>query len=737
MKLVSHLRKLCSPAGLVSGLLILAMTMVPACSSNSKPKEEISNNMDQNSLPTPPRADKIKKELTFHNHKRIDDYYWLNQRDNPDVIHYLEAENNYLNAAMKHTEKLREKLFNEIIGRIKKADSTPPFLFNGYYYYTRYEKGSEYTFYCRKKNTTDETKATEATEEIMLDVNRMAEGHDFFNVAGVSVSPDNTMVAYAVDDIGRRKFTIFIKNLVTGEHLEDKIPMTTGYPVWANDNKTLFYTTKDETTLRSDKILKHRIGEPVEKDKIVYHEKDETFTVGISKSKSRKYLFIVSGQTLTAEYRYLDANKPDGDVIVFQPRQRGHEYQVDHINDKFYIRTNLKAPNFRLMETTADKTAAQYWKDVIPHRNDILLEEFELFNRFLVLKERKNAIPKLRIIQLKDMSDHYIEMAEEAYHVDIGRNPEADTDTLRFNYSSLTTPESIYNYHMTKKEKTLIKQEEIPGGYNPELYETKRIYATDRDRTVQIPITVVYKKGLKMYGDNPALLYGYGSYGLNIEPRFRREIISLLDRGFVFAIGHIRGSQQMGRQWYEDGKLLKKKNTFTDFIECAKHLIAQNYTNPGKLFIKGGSAGGLLIGAVLNIRPKLFKGAIAAVPFVDVVTTMLDEDIPLTTGEYDEWGDPRKKEYYDYMLSYSPYDNVEAKEYPALLVTTGLHDSQVQYWEPAKWVAKLREFKTDNNLLLLHTNMEAGHGGQSGRFKRHKETALEFAFILSQLGIQE
>ena len=709
--------------------LLLSMNLWPGCPSDNKKDVGVEKKSQTLTLPQPPKAEKIKKELTLHQHTRIDNYYWLNQRDNPKVIEYLKAENDYLKAVMKHTEALQEKLFNEIIGRIKKDDSTVPYKTNGYYYYSRYEKGNEYPLYCRKKES------MERPEEIMLDVNAMAKGHNYFHVTGLSVSPDNTMLAYGVDTVSRRKYTIHFKNLVTGEIIPGEIPNTTGMAAWANDNKTLFYTSKDET-LRPYKIFKHVLGTPVSDDKEIYHETDETFSAFVYKSKSKKYLIIYSDHTLSTECRYLNADDPNGEFKIFQPRERDNIYSIEHYKDKFYIRTNLEAKNFKLMETPVNKTTKENWQEVIPHRKDVLLESFEIFKNFLVVQENKNALPHLRVIKLADNKEHYIDFDEEVYSVYISQNPEFDTDLLRFQYTSLTTPNSHFDYNMNEKTRKLLKQEEVVGDFDPQNYKAERLYASAADST-KIPISLVYKKGLQKNGDNPLLLYGYGSYGYSSDPWFSSDRLSLLDRGFVFAIAHIRGGQEMGRNWYEDGKLLKKKNTFTDFIACAGHLVAGKFTNPKKLFAFGGSAGGLLMAAIANMRPDLFKGIIAAVPFVDVVTTMLDDSIPLTTGEFDEWGDPKKKEYYDYMLSYSPYDNVEAKDYPAMLVTTGLHDSQVQYFEPAKWAAKLRELKTDKNLLLLHTNMEAGHSGTSGRFRRYKETALYYAFILDQLGISQ
>ncbi len=684
---------------------------------------------EDTSMIKPPVAEKIAKELTIHNDIRIDNYYWLNERENPKVIKYLEAENAYTSAMMKNTEGLQEKLYDEIISRIKQTDMSVPYQKCGYYYFTRFEEGKEYPLYCRKKGS------LEAEEEIMLNVNDMAEGHDYFNVAGPSVSSDKNLIAFGVDSVSRRKYTIQFKNLATGEIFQDKIPNTTGRAAWANDNKTVFYALKDDT-LRPFKIMKHVLGTDVSLDEEIFRETDVTFGTRVYKSKSDKYIIIACSSTLSTEYRILDADTPDEPFKIIQPRESDLEYRIDHFGDFFYIRTNYKAKNFRLMKTPVNKAAKKFWTEVIPHRDDVLFTRFELFKDFLVVGERKDGLIQIRVIKWDGNEEHYLDFGEESYSAYISTNPEFDTGLLRFGYTSLTTPRSTYDYDMNSREKTLLKRQEVVGDFDPDNYFTERLYAVAKDG-IKVPISLVCRKGLEKNGDNPLLLYGYGSYGSSMDPRFQANILSLLDRGFVFAMAHIRGGQEMGRWWYEDGKLLKKKNTFTDFIACAEHLIAEKFTNSEKMFAAGGSAGGLLIGAVVNMRPDIFKGVIARVPWVDVVTTMLDDSIPLTTSEYDEWGNPNNKEYYDYMLSYSPYDNVETKEYPAMLVTTGLHDSQVQYWEPAKWIAKLRDMKIDRNLLIFKTNMEAGHGGASGRFRRYKETALEYAFMLKLLGIKK
>ena len=690
----------------------------------------------------PPIAEKVKKELTLHGDTRIDNYFWMRLTDEqknaeePDgqtkkVLDYLKAENSYTDAVMKHTEDFQRELYDEIVGRIKKDDESVPYLDNGYYYYTRYEEGNEYPLYCRKK------KSLEAEEEIMLNVNDLADGYEYFSATGLSVSPDNKLLAYGIDTVSRRRYTIYFKNLETGKLLDDKIPNTTGGSVWANDNKTVFYTVKNMETLRSEWIKNHKLGNDPAGDKEIFHEADEEFSVGVGKTKSKKFLLIYSRQTLSTEVRFLDANIPDGEFYIIQPREKDLEYGISHYKNYFYIRTNKDgAKNFKLIKTPVEKPGKENWVDVIPHRDDVLLQSVEIFNNYLVLNERIDGLLNLRIIPWNDSPEHYIDFGEETYTARISVNPEFDTEILRYGYSSLTTPYSTFDYNMETHEKILMKEEEVLGGFDKNNYEAKRMWATADDGT-KVPISLVYRKQVSLDGTNPLLLSAYGSYGYSRDPYFSSDRLSLLDRGFIFAIAHIRGGSEMGRWWYEDGKLLKKKNTFTDFNDCAEYLIKTGYTSPDKLFAIGGSAGGLLMGAIINIQPELYKGVIAAVPYVDVVTTMLDESIPLTTGEFDEWGDPKEKEYYDYMLSYSPYDNISAQKYPNMLVTTGLWDSQVQYWEPAKWVAKLRDKKADDNRLLLHINMEAGHGGASGRFKRYKETALEYAFILDLVGIRE
>ena len=685
-----------------------------------------------------PVAEKVAKALTGN---RIDNYYWMKLSDEQKnteqkdeqtqkVVNYLNAENEYLKTKLKHTEALQKKVYDEIVGRIKQTDESVPYKDNGYWYYTRYEQGQEYPIYCRKKGT------LEGAEEILLNVNEMAKGHDYYSITGLSVSEDNNLLAYAEDSVSRRRYTVYVKDLRNGKLVEEPVPNTEGQVTWANDNKTYFYTKKDSATLRSRWIIKHKVGSSYKADPIVSEEKDETFYTGIYKTKSKKYLVIWAGSTLTNHYQILDANTPDGKFKEFSPRERGLEYSIDHYGDKFYVVTNLDAQNFRLMETADTKTSKPNWKEKIAHRKDTLLQGIEIFKDYLVLSERAQANTLMRIIDQKTGKKHYLDFGEPAYTLYPSINLDFDTELLRYGYTSLTTPNSTYDYNMKTRERKLLKQTEVVGGYKAEEYQTERLWATAADGT-PIPMSIVYKKGIKKDGRNPTLIYGYGSYGASMDPTFSITRLSLLDRGFVYAIAHIRGGQEMGRQWYEDGKMFKKKNTFTDFIDCSEFLIEEKFTSPDKLFASGGSAGGLLMGAVVNMRPDLYKGVIAKVPFVDVITTMEDESIPLTTGEFDEWGNPKNPESYMYMLEYSPYDQVKPQNYPNMLVTTGFHDSQVQYWEPAKWVAKLRELKTDNNTLLLRTNMETGHGGTTGRFKVYEELAQEYAFIIDLAGIKE
>ncbi len=669
----------------------------------------------------PPRARKVPQKLTKHGDVRVDDYYWLNNREDPEVMAYLKAENAYTEAMMSNVKSLKEDLYQEIIGRIKQEDQSVPFLFNDYYYQTCYHEGKEYPVYTRWR------KAEKIERQIMLDVNVLAAPFAYYHVGGRSVSPDNALLAYGEDTVSRRIYTIRVKDLKRGITLEDKLENTTGYAVWANDNQTLFYTQKDEK-LRAFKIFRHTLGRPQEEDVEIYHETDETFSCHIYKTKSQKYLVIGSYASLSNEYQILSADDPTGTFRLFAPREARHEHSIHHFHNKFYIRTNWEAENFRLMEAPESATSKEEWTQLIAHRQDVLLDDLEVFADFLVLSERFQGLTRLRVLSHRG-SDHYVDFPEEAYTASTEINMQFDTEILRFTYTSLVTPPSTFAYNMRNKERKLLKQKEIVGDFVKEDYVSERHMVPARDG-VQIPVSIVYRKSFRKNGKGPLLLYGYGSYGISIDPTFRSNRLSLLDRGFAFAIAHIRGGQEMGRRWYEDGKFLKKKNTFHDFIDCTKYLQKEKFSSPGMTFAMGGSAGGLLMGAVINEAADLYRGVVAAVPFVDVVTTMLDDSIPLTTGEYDEWGDPNDLNYYTYIKSYSPYDNIKSQDYPALLISTGIHDSQVQYWEPAKWVAKLRTHNTSKNPILLHCDMEAGHGGPSGRFKLHRETALYYAFLL-------
>ena len=677
-----------------------------------------------------PIAKKIEQKLEKNGDIRIDNYYWLNDRENSEVIDYLNQENDYTKAVLQPTETLQTKLFEEMKARIKEDDSSVPYKLNGYWYLTEYQKGKEYPIHKRRKDS------LENSDEILFDVNTMAEGHSYYQLGGISMAPNNQLVSFGVDNVSRRIYTIQIKDLTTGEILSDKIENTTGGSVWAADNQTLFYTRKDET-LRAYQIWKHKLGTKQEDDVLVFEETDDTFNAFVYKSKSRDYIIIGSSSTVSDEFRYIPSNQPDAAFKIFQERERDLEYSIEHFGDSFYIQTNKDdAFNFKLMKTSVEKTEQENWIDVIPHREETLIEGFEIFKNYLVIEERTNGLLQMNIKAWDNSTDYYLPFNEETYTANVGTNPDFDTDILRYGYTSLTTPSSVIDFNMNDKTFEIKKEQVVIGDFDKENYISERIWAKARDGEM-IPISLVRRKDTPLSADTPLLLYAYGSYGYTIEPYFSSVRLSLLDRGFIYAIAHIRGGQYLGREWYEDGKMLEKKNTFFDYIDAAKYLIQQNYTSSQHLYAMGGSAGGLLMGAVINYEPTLFNGVIAQVPFVDVVTTMLDDSIPLTTGEYDEWGNPNEKEYYDYMKSYSPYDNVKAKAYPNLYVSTGLHDSQVQYWEPAKWVAKLRDLKTDDNILLLDTNMDTGHGGASGRFESLKEDAKEDAFLFMLEGITE
>lgn len=673
----------------------------------------------------PPIAPVIPTVSTVHAQPRTDDYGWLRDRSNPQVTAYLEAENRYTEAQMASTEPLQADLYQEMLSRIKQTDLSVPERQGDYYYYSRTEEGKQYAIYCRKQGDLG------AAEEVLLDQNAMAAGLAYFRIGTVTVSPDQGLLAYTVDADGSEVYTVRIKDLTTGNLLKDEISNALGYSLaWSNDNRTVFYVTQDAAQ-RPYRVWRHVLGNDIKNDDLVYEESDELFFVGVTKTRSRAYLLIESESKTTSEYRYLPADTPLGEFRVFAPRTAGVKYEIDHRGDQFYILTDENAKNSKLVTAPVADPSKHNWQEVIAHRVGVKIDNIDLFKDHLVVYEREHALKTIRVYDLVAGSEHAIEFPEPVYTYFPGRNPEFDTSTLRFTYTSLVTPLSVYDYDLKTKSRVLQKQTEV-FHYDPSLYQSERLDATAPDGT-KVPISLVYKKGLVRDGRNPCFLYAYGSYGISIDPAFSANRLSLLDRGFVFAIAHIRGGGELGKAWYEDGKLLKKKNTFSDFIACAEHLIAEHYTEASKLIFGGGSAGGLLMGAVVNLRPDLCRAAVAQVPFVDVINTMLDPTIPLTVTEYEEWGNPEQRTYYDYMLSYSPYDNVEAKAYPHLLITAGLNDPRVAYWEPAKWTAKLRHLKTDDHLLLLKTNMGAGHGGPSGRYEAFKEAAFQYAFMLKVL----
>ena len=670
----------------------------------------------------PPKADQRPYQHEIHNDIRVDEYFWLKKRENPEVIDYLERENDYYLKSTAHTIDFQEDLFEEMKARIKEDDSSVPYFYNGYWYISRFESGKEYPIYTRKKASLD------AEEEVIFDCNEMAEGHQYFRLTGITISPDNTKAAFSIDTISRRLYTTKVKNLITGKYLSTSIKNTTGGVVWARDNKTLFYTKKDTETLRSQKIFKHNIIS--NQSELVYEEKDDTFSVYVMDSKSEDYIFISSYSSLTTEFQYIKSNEPSDKFKYIQKRQRGLEYSISHFGDYFYIFTNADdALNYKIMRTPVSSTERSNWVDFVPHRPSVLLEDLDIFRDYMVLTERENGLSRIRIQSWDGSKDAYLPILGETYTLYTSTNLDFNTSKLRYAFNSLTNPSSVLEYDMETGDIITLKEQEVLGTFDKNDYVSKRLWASASDG-VKVPISIVRHKDTQLNSETPILQYAYGSYGSTIDPNFSTTRLSLLDRGFAFAIAHVRGGEYMGRNWYEDGKLLNKKNTFSDFISCSKFLIEQGYTSSDHLYAYGGSAGGLLMGVVLNDAPEIYNGIISAVPFVDVMTTMLDETIPLTTSEYDEWGNPNDKDYYSYMKSYSPYDNVKAQDYPNLLVTSGLHDSQVQYWEPAKWVARLRELKTNKKQLYLNTDMEAGHGGASGRFDALKETAKKYSFLL-------
>ena len=685
--------------------------------------------MDFDTTLKPPIAEKTPYQLKKHGDIRIDNYYWMKERENPEVIDYLERENHYYNSMTESSETFKEDLFEEMKSRIKEEDESVPYFVNGYWYITRFEKGKQYPIYTRKKDSLD------AKEELLFDCNKMAKGYDYFRLVGINVSPDNTKVTYGIDVESRRKYTIYVKDLVTDSVLDTEIRNTTGGTAWALDNTHFFYVKKNLQTLRSEKVYRHNISNSIELDSLIFQEKDETFSVYIRESKSMEYIFISSYSTLTTESQFIKASEPLSDFKLIQKRTRGLEYMVGQFGDHFYILNNKDgAKNYKISKTLITEPSSEHWKDLLEHRESVLLEDFEIFQEHCVVTERENGLTRLKVKRWDKSEDFFIPVSGQTYSLYGGYNPSFKTTKFRFGFTSLITPNSVFEFDMVSKTMKLLKQKEVvDNSFRVENYTENRLWITSRDG-VKIPISIVHRKDVSYNKETPLLLYAYGSYGSIVDPVFSSNRLSLLDRGFIFAIAHIRGGEYLGRQWYEKGKLLDKRNTFLDFIDVSKYLIEKGYTSSKHLHAMGGSAGGLLMGTVLNEAPELYRSVVAVVPFVDVVTTMLDESIPLTTGEYDEWGNPNTKEYYDYMLSYSPYDNVKKQNYPNLMVTAGYHDSQVQYWEPAKWVAKLRTYKTDSNVLFLVTNMEAGHSGASGRFNSLKDTAKEYAFMLQLEG---
>ncbi|PWK44408.1 S9 family peptidase [Pleionea mediterranea] len=715
---------------------VLMMTLVacqPADNTQSANKSELETATMNN--PKPPVAKKVPHKMSIHGDTRIDNYYWMrnDERKAPEVIQHLEAENSFTEATLAHTTYLQEKLFKEINGRIKKDDSTVPFKKNGYFYTQRYEGDKEYPIYLRQKDNLD------AKEEILLDGNKMAEAHDYFAIGDYEVSPDNKILAYSTDTLSRRVYTIEFKSLNDDQsNVNDVLTQTNGQIIWANDNQHVFYIKKDPQTLLGYQVYRHQLGTPQSDDSLVYEETNSAFYTSLGKTKDDSIIYIYHDSTDSSGASILDANRPTDDFVLFAPLEDKHEYAFEKLNDTFYIRTNWQAKNFRIMKASGkaihDKTQ---WQEVIPHNPDVYIRDIELFQNYLVINEKENGVNRINVINWDDNKQHNIQFEDPVFVAGFTNNTHTDTDTLRLYYSSMTTPASVYDYNMKKQEKTLLKQQEVLGEFHPNNYQSERIFVKARDGK-QIPVSLVYRKDkFKQDGTNPLYQYGYGSYGATIDPYFSGSRLSLLDRGFVFAIAHIRGSQMLGRPWYEDGKMFNKKNTFNDFVDVTRELVAQKYGAKDRVFAAGGSAGGLLMGAVINQAPELYKAIAAHVPFVDVVTTMLDESIPLTTNEYDEWGNPNNEDSYQYMLSYSPYDQISRQDYPHILVTTGLHDSQVQYFEPMKWIAKLREYNTSSNTIVFKTDLEAGHGGASGRFKRNRDTALEYAFFADLAGIKE
>jgi oligopeptidase B len=676
---------------------------------------------------TPPVAKKVPHVETLHGEKRVDDYYWLRGKEKPEVIAYLDAENAYTDAMTKDSEPFQQALYQEMLGRIKQTDLSVPYRLRGYYYYSRTEEGKQYPIYCRKAGS------LEAAEQVVLDLNELAQGHKYLALGSYVVSDDDQKLAFSLDTTGFRQYTLHVKDLATGQWGQD-LAEKVGSVAWAADNATLFYTVEDAAK-RQYRAYRHKLGAPPAQDALIYEEKDERFDIDVRRSLSMAYIFLESGSHTATEVRYLAADKAGDAFQLIAPREKDHEYYVQHHGDRFFIRTNQNARNFRLVSAPVSDPGKSHWTEVIPHRKDVMLEGMTCFADYYVLVERQDGLPQLRVTDFKTNQSHRIAFPEPVYNATPSTNAEYRSTTYRYSYQSLITPASVYDYDMSAHTATLLKRTEVLGGYDPANYQTERVWATAADG-VRVPISLVYRKGLEKNGTAPMLLTGYGSYGIPTNATFSSNRLSLLDRGMVFAIAHIRGGGEMGKAWHDDGRMMHKKNTFTDFIACAEYLIAQKYTASDRLAIQGGSAGGLLMGAVVNLRPDLFKAVVADVPFVDVINTMSDASLPLTVGEFEEWGNPQNKAEYDYIKTYCPYTNTAAKNYPAMLVRTSLNDSQVMYWEPAKWVAKLRALKTDHNLLLFKINMGAGHSGSSGRYDALHELAFTYAFILGQFAIR-
>jgi oligopeptidase B len=704
-------------------LLLIANTMI--CCDFSKKKDE-ENEKEAIMFPV---AEKRPTITTVHDFTLTDDYHWLRERENPEVIAYLEAENKYAKSIMAHTKTLQERIFNEMKGRLIENDESVPVKKGNYYYYYRTQEGLQYPIYCRKRGN------LQAKEEIILDVNQLADTTAYFSLGAFEVSPDHLYLAYSTDTDGSEKYTLYIKNLITGELTEDRVPEISSSIAWANDSQTLFYTIHDHAK-RPFKVFKHKLGHHFSEDMQVFHEEDDRFFVNVSRSANKQLILIHAGSKTTSEVHYVSANQPDENLKLFSKRKNGVKYHIFPHENEYYVLTNFKAINYRLMKTPVVATNIKSWQEVISHNPNRKIETLDVFADYLAIYEREDGLRKIRIMDLKKRNEFYIDFPDPVYTINKESNPDFNEKNLRFSYSSLIRPLTTFQYNMSEQERISLKEEKVEGGYDFRNYKVERIFATAQDST-KIPVSLVYKKGLVKDGTNPVYLHSYGSYGSSMDPNFKSSRLSLIDRGFIYAMAHIRGGSDMGEEWYENGKLNKKKNSFTDFIACAEHLIKEKYTNKDKIAAMGGSAGGLLMGAVANMRPDLFKVMVAHVPFVDVANTMLDPSLPLTITEYDEWGNPNEKDAFEYILSYSPYDNVKAQNYPNMLITAGLNDPRVSYWEPAKWTAKLRSLKTDNNKIILKTNMEAGHSGSSGRYNYLKETAFEYAFILDVLGISE